>query len=65
MSRRPARFTESDLNRAIRAADRARAPRAVMIDTDGSIWLVPAKDAPEPPARPPVASVDDDSWGLG
>jgi hypothetical protein len=45
MSRRPARCTEADLNRAIKAADRASVPRAVKIDPDGTIWIVPTKDA--------------------
>ena len=56
MSRRPARCTEADLARAIRAADRASAPRAVMLDADGRIWILPAKDAPEKPpeaGKPP------------
>lgn len=63
MSRRPARCTEADLSRAIRAADRAGAPRAVMVDSDGRIWLVPAKDAPERPEKAAVPPIDEE-WSL-
>ena len=52
MSRRPARCTEADIKRAIKAAKAAGASVAVKIDPDGSIWLYPAAgivgDEPEP-----------------
>ncbi len=63
MSRRAARFTEADLNRAVKAADRSKEPRAVKIDANGDIWLMPAKYAPElllPNPQPPI----DDDWSL-
>jgi hypothetical protein len=63
MSRRPARCTEADLARAIRAADRASAPRAVMLDAAGRIWILPAKDAPERPEKAAPPPIDDD-WSM-
>lgn len=59
MSRRAARCTEADISRAIRAADRAAAPRAVKIDADGSIWLVPATDALAKPKAADISKVRD------
>lgn len=58
MSRRPARCTEADIKRAIKAAKAAGTNMAVKIDPDGSIWLYPSTEIsvqePEPafdPAR--------------
>ena len=63
MSRRPCRATEADLKRAARAAKALGEGVAVKIDADGSIWLVPAKDAPAPPVGA-QKTVDDDGWSL-
>jgi hypothetical protein len=43
MPRRPARVTQADIARAIRAADKARSPRTVEITPDGTIKLVPVE----------------------
>ena len=48
MSRRPARCTEADIKRAIRAAKAAGVPMAVKIDRDGDIWLYPSAEPSEP-----------------
>ena len=45
MSRRRALFTEADLNRAIRAAERSPTPRAIEVAPDGTIRLVPVEPA--------------------
>lgn len=42
MSRRPARCTQADLDRAVRAADHAAVKRVVEVTPDGTIRLVPA-----------------------
>lgn len=41
MSRRPARVTQADIARALRAADQTGMKMAVEIDPDGTIRLVP------------------------
>ena len=41
MSRRPARCTQADIHRAIKAADQAGARMAVELLPDGTIRLVP------------------------
>ena len=41
MSRRPARFTEADLNRALKAAGRCGYPTMVEILPDSTIRIVP------------------------
>lgn len=43
MSRRPARCTEADIHRAVKAIQRANACMAVEISPDGTIRIVPAK----------------------
>jgi hypothetical protein len=50
MPRRPARVTQSDIARAIRAAEQAGSPRTVEIAPDGTIKLVPVE-----PTKPEVA----------
>lgn len=42
MSRRPARFTQADIARAIKAAKQTGVSMAVEITLDGTIQLVPA-----------------------
>ena len=42
MSRRPARFTQADVVRAIKAAEQAAKPMAIDILPDGTIRLTPA-----------------------
>jgi len=49
MSRRAARFTQTEVSRAIRAADKASPPRTVEIGPDGVIRLVPSNSPPPPP----------------
>jgi hypothetical protein len=49
MPRRPARFTQADIARAIRAAEQAGSPRTVEIAPDGTIKLVPVE-----PTKPKV-----------
>lgn len=48
MSRRPLRFREADLRRAIRAAGKEGIPMAVEISPDGLIRMVPAPLTPGP-----------------
>jgi hypothetical protein len=43
MSRRPLRFKESDLRRALRAVQKSGAHMAVEISPDGTIRMVPAQ----------------------
>ena len=43
MPRRPARVTQADIARAIRAAEQAGSPRTVEITPDGTIKLVPVE----------------------
>jgi hypothetical protein len=50
MPRRPARVTQADIARAIRAAEQAGSPRTVEITPDGTIKLVPVE-----PTKPEVA----------
>lgn len=50
MPRRPSRFTQSDVARAIRAAQQVGEPMAVEIAPDGTIRLIPA---PAPSPRKP------------
>lgn len=45
MSRRPARFTEADLNRAGKVAKRLGL--AVKVDTEGAIWLLSVESVDE------------------
>lgn len=59
MSRRPARFTESDLARVIRVADRLGVARTIEIRPDGTISLVPVDAKPKPEDAGPVAAVRD------
>lgn len=53
MSRLPARFTQADVNRALKAAKQAGANVAVRIDRAGDIWLVPVDGTPPAPAFEP------------
>lgn len=53
MSRAPARVTQADIARALRAVAATGVPMAVEILPDGTIRLVPA---PEPASRPVVKS---------
>lgn len=48
MSRRPAKVTEAEIRRAIRAVDHEGGKKSVRIAPDGSIWIVPADGAPLP-----------------
>lgn len=41
MSRRPARVTQADIARAIRAVQQEGDTKAVKIDPNGTIWIVP------------------------
>lgn len=47
MSRRPARFTQADIARAIRATEQTGAHMAVEITPDGTIRVVPIDHKPE------------------
>jgi len=49
MSRRPARCTQADIRRAIRAAEQAGAKMAVEISPDGTIRLIPAQETVKSP----------------
>jgi len=55
MSRRPARFTEADVQRAIKAAQKAKLPlAAVRIQPDGTILIVPGQpESMQPSATNP------------
>lgn len=48
MSRRPARCTQADIKRAIKAARDVGATVAVKIDQEGAIWLYPSAEPAEP-----------------
>lgn len=61
MTRR-ARVTESELERAVKVADRADPPRAVMVDESGRIWLIPAKHTPGAPEKSQEPDLDDGDW---
>lgn len=49
MPRRPARATQADIARAIRAAEQAGSPRTVEVTPDGTIKLVPVEPEPAKP----------------
>lgn len=53
MPRAAARFRQSDIARALRAAKQADAPVAVEIAPDGTIRLVPVVHTPAPDMQPP------------
>jgi hypothetical protein len=59
MTRRAARATREEIDRALRAADaqcaRSGRPWRVRVERDGSIVLEPA---PAPPAEPGAAPID-------
>lgn len=46
MSRAPARCTQADIARAIRAVKQEGNDKAVMIDPAGNIWIVPVPPTP-------------------
>ena len=46
MPRRPARVTQADIARAIRAADQAGSPRTIEIAPDGTIRPIPVPAEP-------------------
>ena len=48
MSRRPARFTQADINRALRAIAQAGVAATIEIRQDGAIRITPEKAASEP-----------------
>ena len=52
VSRRPARFTQADVARAVRAIEQIGSNRIVKIDTDGSILIL------LPPVEKPNGRVD-------
>ena len=45
MSRRPAKFTQADIARAIRAANQSDVKMAVEISPDGTIRIIPAEQS--------------------
>jgi hypothetical protein len=54
MSRRPARFTEADLRRAIRAVAKTNGRYTVEIAPDGTIRIVPRDERIEKPRKEAV-----------
>ncbi len=54
MSRTPARFTEADIRRVIRAVSKEAAPMAVEIARDGVIRIVPYSAPPTPANEAPA-----------
>lgn len=52
MSRRPARCTQADYDRAVRAVARSGARMAVRVDPEGVLWIVPVENvtADRPPS---------------
>jgi hypothetical protein len=54
MSRRPARFTQADFFRAVRAVQRAGGGMAVEALPDGTIRAVPAADLPASQPKDPA-----------
>jgi hypothetical protein len=48
MSRTPARFTQADVARAIRAVEQTGARMAVEIDPSGTIRIIPYEPPPAP-----------------
>lgn len=59
MSRRPARVTQADVARAIRAADQCASARVVEIAPDGTIRLVPFTGERPPAANDEANPLDD------
>ncbi len=55
MSRRPARFTQADIARALRAIEQTGAPVAIVIGEDGEIRLEPFRAEPKGKKRRFVA----------
>lgn len=55
MSRRPARVTQADISRALRAASQVGANVAVDILPDGTIRIIPAEAVTEQNKRKQVA----------
>jgi hypothetical protein len=56
MPRRPARFTQADITRAIKAVEQAGAHMAVEVAPDGTIRIVPAPVSLTPAPAPKVES---------
>lgn len=51
MGRRPARFTEADVQRALKAAQKVKLPiAAVRIQPDGTILIIPGQPESVPPS---------------
>lgn len=53
MSRRPARVTQADIHRAIKAVEQAGARMAMEIRPDGIIRIVPVPPAQSTTSEPP------------
>ncbi len=58
MSRRAARCTEADLNRALKAAARQPEPMAVEVTPEGTIRIVPVEHSHEKTGVEPVPVKD-------
>ncbi|WP_036281744.1 hypothetical protein [Methylocystis sp. ATCC 49242] len=61
MSRYPARCTQADIARAIRAVEQTGARMAVEIAPDGTIRIVPYDGPASSPANDPVRHLEADS----
>ena len=61
MGRRTAKFTQTDLVRAIRAVEQTGAKMEIHIAVDGTIKLVPCKDTPADEPIAPLWSTEDHS----
>ena len=57
MSRRPARFTQADIARAIKAVEQANAQMTVEIAPDGTIRIVPNTLKPQTTVAQPSERV--------
>jgi hypothetical protein len=54
MSRRPARVTQADVARAIRAVEQVDADRIIEIAPDGTIRILPAQGRRQAPVDAPI-----------
>lgn len=62
MSRAPARFTQAEVHRAIKAVEQSGARMAVEIAPDGTIRIIPADHSAPRLDTAPAPAADADDW---